>query len=501
MEHIKEEILEQFLFSKEELTQQQTEEIELHLKQCSLCTDLLNNITGFYKELNTGLSASPNDRDKEFAERLLPRKSAPLPFRLLKESTQSIQIFDGYTEIIIPEKKSLVKRFVEVFKIHPVKTTGSLALSFGIIALLFMLAKSGFEVQSPAYAKIENQVLKVFDTAGQLMWTKITPGIPDVDIKTNIDRLEKKYLFLLDIDEDGVNELLLTGNGENDLYTTDTLYCFEHDGRLRWKAGPGRTITFGEVSKHKHSTLRMTDCITVRVGDSLKLFVIAREGLFSLSKLFEIDPATGKEKQSYFNRGGAAFIDKIDLDADGEDEIIFSGINDSYNNAFAAIFDPKNINGYAPVTAQHLPLENVRPGREKYYVLLPKSKIWELCGDQPYNNVKMITHTGSNKFWIYTVERVQHSIPQIEQVQILYLFGEDMKVLDIAFGDNFIRANDWLLEQGMIKESLIPNSVAELKSKVLYWEGDKFVNTPTMNKHYKENSEEKNSTNPFRNSY
>jgi hypothetical protein len=51
--------------------------------------------------------------------------------------------------------------------------------------------------------------------------------------------------------------------------------------------------------------------------------------------------------------------------------------------------------------------------------------------------------------------------------------------------DNVIEVGQLLYKQGKIKAPVTSATFASLKDSVLYWNGSKFVNTPTMNGNYK----------------
>ena len=75
-------------------------------------------------------------------------------------------------------------------------------------------------------------------------------------------------------------------------------------------------------------------------------------------------------------------------------------------------------------------------------------------------------------------------VPGGKGAPVVYIFGPGMRVEQVMGGDGFDTVHERQLEQGKLLKPLTPEYWMELKNSVLYWDGEKFVKTPTMNKLY-----------------
>lgn len=486
MEHIEKNILEKYIISREDFTPGELDNIMAHLAQCAYCKDHEEKLTAFYDSVNKELQTEPTERDEAFAEKLLARKRLALPEKKLALQERVDNALSTFVEIIEPYHRPLMQRFVRYIQIHPIKFAGATSLAGIALAAAFLLVKPAFKDNNPVFAKIKNYVLTVYSKDAEILWKKGVIGLPDQTTEDTPGscNIERK-LMLGDLDGNGINEILIAGVNLNGSFTMDSLYCYEHDGKLRWAISAGKIISFGDTTATQHSTPNILDLMVIKkTTNSLpQLFVVANEYRYSPTKLFEVDPKNGREIQAYYNRGGGGTLLQYDIDRDGKQEIIFAGINDTYNRAFLAVLDPTNINGHAPVTAQYQP-KNITAAPEKYYLLFPLTLLAKNYSATPYNFPMRIWTTNEKKINYQIQERLQHFAIKELEIQVVYSIDSTMQVKSVSGGDGFIKANEYMLKNGLIKESLIPKYLNQLKDSVLYWDGEKFVNTPTMNKKY-----------------
>jgi hypothetical protein len=486
MEHFTEQELERYAFTPERHTEAQRAHIDTHLAVCAWCYDTWFRFKQFYEAYAKESEKELTDTQKELVEQIL-RHTTQLQLIPTHRQPQKVNnTIDATYEIIRHRERPLPQRIIRYIALHPIRAVGGTSLAAAIVTLALLSGRpSGSD--NPTFAEVKNYVLTVFNKEGKTLWTKSVVGIPNgtTETKFSVSGDVRRVLLVSDIDDDERNEVLLSGVLHEGSYAADTLWCFGSDGQVRWKIGTGYMLSFGDSTVLQHSRTVIEDFFTVKKNNSsrLQLFILARDRVFSPTKLFEVDPKGGAELQSYFNRGQCKKVMTYDIDNDGVKEIIFAGINDGYNRACLAVLDPSHINGFAPVPDRFIPVNSER-AQEKYYVLFPMSVFGQRYGIAPYNEVHEVELTSQQQLLVHVKELVRDFEGNERDVQLLYSLTSTMQVFSIAAGDGFFQFNDYLVKKGILKESLLPHYVNQLKDSLQYWDGGTFVHVPTVNKWY-----------------
>ncbi|MBU2445986.1 MAG: hypothetical protein KJ666_10530 [Bacteroidetes bacterium] len=487
--HIEEQKIELLLLDETRISVEERKEIFVHLETCRLCKENYFKLKNFYEEIDSEIALEPSNEDIDFAHVLLAKKSF-LTTKLLEGPKKAVKIYNGWIEITEPFFGTKIQKFVRFVRRHPKSVSSSLAFAALFLALLFYSTQKQRINDNPAFANIENQVLKVYNSDGNILWTKPATGIPDFESEwqTEIggDR-SIRYGFVGDVDGDRKNDVLISGKfGTKSTFASDTLYCFSFDGQLKWKYGIKKLQDLG-TKGWKHSIWTIGDYSLIKGADNKpRLFVIASDAIYSPSKLFELDGRTGKELQSFYNPGHIVIINNADLNKDEREEIIIGGINDPYRRAFISVFDMNNISGYGPSTEAYLPRDTEK-GSMLYYILFPFTRYGELVGHADYNCTKRISKTSDNGIIVSTDEAL--SVVEKDRGSILYTFDNQIKIINIIAGDDFVKSHKRLVREGKLNEKLNEAFFENLKNSVLYWDGDKFTNIVSMNKYYNQISE------------
>jgi len=493
MEHPSDKTIEMLFLAPGTLSPEEVRRLEEHFALCALCREHRDRIQAFYRDLSEDAGEMPSERDRKFAFTILSSESSAreerlrqLPDRFLTPEKGTGDLLEVYAETIEPYRRSGFGRIVHFAQMHPARVFAgsSMAALFVVLAILFLRPAS--VDRNPTYAKISNYKLYVYNKDADVLWTKPAIGFPDITHEQilGLPVEEKRMLALWDMDGDGTNEVLLSGAAVSGPYPRDSLFCFNGNGELRWRVGIGPMMSFGI---QKPTSLGVIfDFVTLRKTPSAKvqLFVLAHDIVLSPTKLFELDPVTGKELHSYYNRGQSQTLYHMDVKKDGNEELLLGGVNDGYNRAYLAVLDPSEIDGYGPVPAQHVPRTG-RKATEMYYILFPRASIAEKYGLTSYDNLVQMMMSSQGKLQAVVSEPLRPEFSDLTAtIQVIYTFSPSMEIEDIAPGDGFLRMHDWLLKTGKIKGKTLQESLGELKDQALYWDGEEFVHSPTENRHY-----------------
>ncbi|MEG8948169.1 hypothetical protein [Rosettibacter firmus] len=136
--------------------------------------------------------------------------------KLLNEHNRVVKVFEGECKIFEVRKNSLVSKLIELIRTYHYQFAGLVTFMVIIIVLFIIIKKPDIKYIDPTLVVIKNNVLYAYNGMEDLIWKKVVPGICDYATYKPYD-IQKQFtlireLLLNDLDNKGINELLLTGN-------------------------------------------------------------------------------------------------------------------------------------------------------------------------------------------------------------------------------------------------------------------------------------------------
>jgi hypothetical protein len=326
--------------------------------------------------------------------------------------------------------------------------------------------------RNPVNAATENDRYVSYNKYGIKVWE--SEAIEKTDVYLNKD---KKFFdtrcIISDLENDGRNEILYLIRSSSNRIKNRTIYCYDSNHSLKWKY---------QVPEHKiyYDRILFEDTfLTLGIyaydfnNDGFKEIICSgQQGVDFPFLIMKLDH-NGKLLSEYWNSGFLDHIELFDIEGDGKINLVTGDCNNKFDQAAIAIFDPNFIYGNSPFTN---PLRNGVKGVEKYYILFPKSILCLplICS---INNVKQLLQYNNQGLDVYVYEGYE--------AFIIYKFNNEMKLLDVEFSTPWINYYESFVTEGKTKPVKDLSAYAEeLKKQVKYWDGDKFVNYPVMNKNY-----------------
>ena len=470
--HINDSELELLLLDEHQLSTVQSRNIQEHLKECYLCRESYEKMKSFYLYIETNSKEREKD-DAETAQKILRQNALIENEKLLSEHKRAVAVYNGSYEIIERTKKSVVRWLGDFIRYNPLKFSGSLALVGAIIAVTLYYKKPEMKYVNPTLAVIENNVLKVYNEMGDILWEKGVPGMANYRTDRSFDDQKAisitREMLLTDQDGDGINDLLITGNfTRQGLLASDTLYCYNNEGKLMWKYSCGGFVSFN-TPRWKHSKWFIANYFTIqdKKKNKTRLFVVAAT-FYAPTKIIELDLFNGKILQEFYNSGGITTATIFDLNNDGKDEIFIGGINNAFHCAFIAVFDPDSVKGFSPSTAEYIPAESQK-NTALHYMLIPFTNYGRLVSLTDYNVVETFFISKEEKtITAYVQEVANPGHQQNDHGAILYNFGNDMKLNSVVLGDDFTSNYNRFYNDGKLKEPLDSNYIKKLARGVKY---------------------------------
>jgi len=347
--------------------------------------------------------------------------------------------------------KSSKKRFVLKYV---------LGILFIVVAILLAFLTLKNPPRSEIFSfKIEDMHLIIFDENENRMW--------DSYLSSQLNQTEyeeewpTKNVLFKDIDNDGKIDVLVAVQNKNNF--DEEIACFDHKGNLLWRFKVGREIRFGDkiispdfdIAQFKLEDLD---------GDSRdEIAIIARHKIYFPSR-FIILNSEGQSIGEYWNSGHFNVMAFVDLNDDQKNEIILGGVNNNYRKACLVVFELPKVKGSSPqIKGTRYYSPELEPGSEKYYLLLSQNVVGQTLFIQ--ENVKSIDLLNNKRFDVTT------TISRIH-----FEFDCDLNCTDVYLGDEFVLKFNKLKEEGKLYVDLGDIDTEKLKSEIIYWNKEKWVN-------------------------
>ncbi len=461
--------LEYWLHNKDNLSNAEKRQISEHLETCLMCAERKDLLTIYLEELEKELSKLPTVKDQTIAAKILESRNTdliPSP-SLLKTYEAPLEIF----------RETLPSTFVGYILRYPIQSATTVAIASTIFLVLF-LTKPWID-KNPVYVKVENNEVQVFNKKGKTLWNMPANGIPEgVSSKDRGPKSgEKKYMDVVDIDGDGLNEVLLSGDGVvQGTFRTDTLYCFNGKGKLKWKQGTPRHPPIMEIKNANFGWWKIMETYSFNFSNQEKprLFVMAKAERWSPSVFYEIEPATGEILQSYWHTGNLITTAIFKRPGEKTEEIFLGAINDFYDRGALVVLNPDSIGGIS--SGQGIYASGGAPNaKEKAYMLFKPSILSELYNSAPYNQIPEIIPANNGNLVVRALE-ILDRLGINRTASIYYILDKDFNVLHVYGGDNFIKKYSELYEEGKVEIPQTDRYWKQVRDSVLYWDGAQFVN-------------------------
>ena len=346
-----------------------------------------------------------------------------------------------------------------------------------ILILVIYLSSKGrlWKDRNPADFRIVGQYLVVNNVSGQEIW-RYDFGFPLTNIyyKNPVENIKIK-----DTDRDGRNELL-AGIYENDFPDySGYFYHFNDNGDIIFQKKTGKKMTFGAVKYSGHYRITFLDAQDFN-GDGKYEFITIAHQYPDFPCCVNVWDEEGSVLGEYWHSGQLNRADCFDLDGDGIKEIFALGQNNEYGCAVMAVLHPFDMDGASPQTAGgDYHASEMASGREIYFIRFPRSDIYHLLNgrDQAYQ----IQEQGNN-LQVAIGNKLARNERSLDANNILYYyFNRDFMIQSITISDNY------KMKFFQVTGERIDMSSVERKLRhTLFYDGEEWVEEPTMTKYWRE---------------
>ncbi|KAF0152900.1 MAG: hypothetical protein FD143_828 [Ignavibacteria bacterium] len=483
--HISEEILEKFYLEPESFSREEKVNIIMHLDSCNECSLLLDSIAEFINEIDVETDEEPTVNDNEFALIIKHRLENVNETNLLIAKNNSVELYNHKAEIISRFSDFSLRNIFTVIKHYPFASFTFAAISVMAVAFIFTTFRTTIKDSNPVYAEIKNSILHLYNKQGDIYLKSLASGIKPIKTDSIIHYSKGivKTITIADVLDDSKNEILLFGNyGMQGMYATDTLYCLDNYANVKWKSSLAPKVDFNSLKWHLTKwSLVSVDVINYK--GSKKIIATANDYVYAASVVMDIDPETGKVLQNFYFPGHLVGIIHYDINNDLQDELIISTINNALRRISLTVLSLDNISGFAPANDYFYPAEYYK-GSELYYILLPWTEHGKKHAKANFNALVDLKSAGTDELIVYTWENNGVDEKTESVFGLLFNFDKNFYTKSIIGSVVYVKTYEELYNKGVYTQPLDSVYFNAVRDSIKYWDGDKFVNSPTKNKYW-----------------
>jgi hypothetical protein len=223
----------------------------------------------------------------------------------------------------------------------------------------------------PKFGRLDGSVLAIFDKDGKELWRKVFPdGFgPDWYSAQGLPA----PVWFGDLEGKGHTSVLFVYAPAGPLSHSSTLICYSDRGKEKWRWTPGRELpelagsppTFYTIAL---GVLKATDRRPPRI------VVSSQYHPWWPCQIALLD-SNGKLLSEYWHSGALSSMVLADLDGDGREEIVTTGINNGYLQATLVVLDPDRVFGASAEVRPAFQIHGMGAAQERLRLLFPRSDL------------------------------------------------------------------------------------------------------------------------------
>ncbi len=227
----------------------------------------------------------------------------------------------------------------------------------------------------PRFGRMDGTFLRIFDAGGKELWSKSFPDGFGPDWYYE-EKMFGSHIWFTDLEAKGHVSVLFSYSraGAALKPQSSILICYSDRGKEKWRWTPGRELpelngSPATYMTHSLAILKPTEKRGARI-------VVASQHVPWWPMQIALLDATGKTISEYWHSGGLDFITLADLDGDGKEEIIATGVANGYDHQAAlVVLDPDGVSGASTETRPEFQIHGMGTAHERLRLLFPRSDL------------------------------------------------------------------------------------------------------------------------------
>jgi hypothetical protein len=318
----------------------------------------------------------------------------------------------------------------------------------------------------PKSWKVEDDTLRVFNAAGEQLWSHRFAGPVVEEWYTGPpQRGWSTPTAFEDLDNDGLREVLFVVRSSL-RETATTLYCFNHDGSLRWARRLDDDVRFGDVG-YAAPWVASEFRVLPNADATRSVWVVFNHGLLFPSVLEQIDEA-GVVRSRYWSNG---YIHSVSTAAwKGRPVLLVGAANNEHKGASLVILDREGATATAPAANPKYRCFTCPQAEPLGFVVIPPTPVGKIRGETTAPETAWLEGDG---IVVEVKEPAQGADVQWPGL-IYYRLDALLHPVDLEISRSYELLHNWWHEAGKLDRPYTPAEEARL-TPLLKWEGGRFV--------------------------
>ena len=234
--------------------------------------------------------------------------------------------------------------------------------------------------EQPKFGRLDGSTLTILNADGKELWEKIFPeGLSgDWYYQTGLTA----RIWFGDLEGNGHTDVLFLYLPADSQQThTSTLICYSDSGKEKWRWTPGRALSelVGSPATFRSVAVRVLKPTDKRPS---RIVVSSIHDTWWPSQIAILD-SHGELLSEYWHSGALNFMVLADLDGDGKQEIVATGVNNGYHQATLIVLDPDRVFGASTEIRPEFQIHGMAAAQERLRLLFPRSDL--NCALYTYN--------------------------------------------------------------------------------------------------------------------
>ena len=227
--------------------------------------------------------------------------------------------------------------------------------------------------ERPRSGRLDASTLTIMNAEGKELWRKVYPDGLSTDWYYEKGILTR--IWFGDLEGKGRTDVLfLYLPAVSQQSHSSTLICYSDQGKEKWRWSPGRELPELAGSQATFRTMAVS-VLKATEKRPPRIVVVSLHDTWWPSQIALLD-SNGKTLSEYWHSGGLNSMVLADLDGDGREEIIATGISNGYDHqATLIVLDPDRVFGASTEVQPEFQIHGMGVAQERLRLLFPRSDL------------------------------------------------------------------------------------------------------------------------------